>query len=71
MRQALIQKRGRPCGLLFQVQGPRLLRTYAIWAGDENRVLFYDSTGVRVSETRICEGPDLASIDFKVGKQAA
>jgi hypothetical protein len=44
--------------LFFQVQGPRLLRTHAIWAGDENRILFYDSTGLRFAETRLSEAPD-------------
>ena len=58
LRQALITRSGRPCGLFFQVQGPRLLKTYAVWAGEENRVLFYDSTGLRFGETRLSEGPD-------------
>jgi hypothetical protein len=62
MRQGLIAKRGRPCGLFFQIQGPRLLRTYAVWAGDENRILFYDSTGNRFAEARLCESPDPALI---------
>jgi hypothetical protein len=56
--QAVITRRGRPCGLLFQVQGPRLLKTYAVWAGEENRILFYDSTGQRFGESRISEAPD-------------
>jgi hypothetical protein len=58
LRQGLIQKRGRPCGLFFQVEGPRLLRTYAVWAGDENRIIFYDSTGSRFAEARLSEAPD-------------
>jgi hypothetical protein len=58
LRQGLIAKRGKPCGLFFQVEGPRLLRTYAVWAGDEDRILFYDSTGQRFAETRLCEAPD-------------
>jgi hypothetical protein len=56
--QAVITRRGRPCGLLFQVKGPRLLQTFAVWAGDENRILFYDSSGQRFSESRTCEAPD-------------
>jgi hypothetical protein len=62
LRQALIQRRGRPCGLFFQIEGPRLLRTHAVWAGDENRILFYDSTGSRFAETRLCESPDPAKL---------
>lgn len=58
MEHALITKRGKPCGLFFQVLGPRLLKNYAIWAGDENRILFYNSNGERVAETRLSEAPD-------------
>jgi hypothetical protein len=58
LHEAVIVRGGKPCGLFFQVQGPRLLKTYAVWAGEENRVLFYDSTGVRFAECRLSEGPD-------------
>jgi hypothetical protein len=58
LHQAEIRRSGRPCGLFFHVQGPRLLRNYAVWAGEENRILFYDSTGVRFAETRLSESPD-------------
>jgi hypothetical protein len=58
LQQSLITRSGRKCGLFFQVKGPRLLRTYAIWAGEEDRVLFYDSTGLRFGETRLSEAPD-------------
>jgi hypothetical protein len=56
--QALIKRCGRPCGLFFQAQGPRLLKTYAVWAGEEDRILFYDAGGVRFAETRLSEAPD-------------
>jgi hypothetical protein len=58
LRQSLISRRGKPCGLFFQVQGPRMVKTYAVWAGEENRILFYDSSGLRFGETRLSEGPD-------------
>jgi hypothetical protein len=58
LHQAVILRSGKPCGLFFQVQGPRQLRTYAVWAGQEDRILFYDSTGARVAETRLSDGPD-------------
>src|ERR1019366_9630688 len=58
LQQALITKHGKPCGLFFQVQGPRLLRNYAIWAGDENRILYYNCNGERVAETNLSEAPD-------------
>ena len=58
LQEARLVRRGRLCGLFFQVQGPRLLRTHAIWACDENRILFYDSAGLRFAETRLSESPD-------------
>ena len=58
LHQALIVRSGKPCGLFFEVQGPRLLKTYAVWAGAEDRILFYDSTGLRFAETRLSEAPD-------------
>jgi hypothetical protein len=56
--QAVITRCGRPCGLFFQVQGPRRVRTYAVWASEEDRILFYDSQGVRFAQTRLSEAPD-------------
>src|SRR5687768_14216212 len=47
LAQAKIVRSGKPCGLFFQVKGPRHLRTHAVWAGDESRILFYDSAGIR------------------------
>jgi hypothetical protein len=58
LRQSILRRRGRPCGLFFQLQGPRHVRTYAVWAGEENRVLFYDSLGRRFAQTTLSEGPD-------------
>ena len=56
--ESVLFRRGKPCGLFFQVQGPRLLKTYAVWAGEENRILFYASTGERFAETRLSDAPD-------------
>jgi hypothetical protein len=56
--QGLIKRAGRPCGLFFQVQGPRRVRTYALWASEEDRILFYDATGQRFAETRLSDAPD-------------
>jgi hypothetical protein len=56
--QSMITRRGKPCGLFFQAQGPRLLKSYAVWAGDENRILFYNSSGERFGETRFSEAPN-------------
>ncbi len=58
MHQGVIQRSGRPCGLFFQVQGPRMVKNYAVWAGEEDRILFYDSNGQRFAEVRLSEAPD-------------
>jgi hypothetical protein len=58
LHQAVIVRQGKPCGIFFQVQGPRLLKTYAVWAGDENRILFYDCSGARFAVTCLEKGPD-------------
>ena len=56
--QGVITRSGRACGLLFEVQGPRMVKSYAVWAGEEDRILFYDSTGARFAETRLSDAPD-------------
>jgi len=58
LNQALITRSGKPCGLFFQVQGPRMLKAYAVWAGQEDRILFYDSAGIRFAESKLSDGPD-------------
>jgi hypothetical protein len=58
LQQAVITRQGKPCGLFFQVLGPRLLKNYAIWAGNEHRILYYNCTGERVAETRLSDAPD-------------
>jgi hypothetical protein len=58
LHQAVIVRQGKPCGIFFQVQGPRLLKTYAVWAGDEKRILFYDCSGARFAMTCLEKGPD-------------
>jgi hypothetical protein len=58
LTQDVLVRAGRPCGLFFQVQGPRMVKAYAVWAGDEGRILFYDSQGQRFAQARLSEGPD-------------
>jgi hypothetical protein len=58
LSQSLITRGKRPCGLYFVLQGPRRVVTYAVWAGEENRILFYDSQGQRFAQTRLSEAPD-------------
>jgi hypothetical protein len=52
-----LKKGGRACGLVFHVQGPRLLRTSAVWSADDDRIIFYDSTGTRFREVKLSESP--------------
>src|ERR1700730_10621227 len=56
--RGLVTRAGRPCGLFFQVQGPRQVRNYALWAGEENRILFYNGIGQRFPATKLSEAPD-------------
>ena len=58
--EAPVRRNGNVCGIYFEVQGPRLMRSHAIWAYDEHRILFYDSTGTRFAEVRLAEAPDPA-----------
>lgn len=58
LHEAVVTRSGRSCGLFFQVQGPRLVRAYAVWAGEEGRILFYDSTGRRFAQARLSDAPD-------------
>lgn len=53
-------KAGRACGVVFHVEGPRLLRSSAVWSADADRIIFYDSTGVRFREVRLSEAPEIA-----------
>src|SRR5262245_16187768 len=39
---------GRVTGFVFHVEGPRLLLTSAVWASDDGRLVFYDSTGQKI-----------------------
>ena len=58
LQHAVITRQGKACGLFFQVQGPRQLKNYAVWAGEENRILFYNSVGERIGETCLSEAPN-------------
>jgi hypothetical protein len=43
-----VVREGRVTGFVFHVEGPRLLRTSAVWAADDGRLVIYDSTGKKV-----------------------
>ena len=69
--QSPIKRSGRMCGLFFQVTGPRSVRLYAVWAGEEDRILFYDSIGQRFAETRLSDAPDITCVEDLPAKKAA
>ena len=52
-----LKKGGRACGVVFHVEGPRLLRTSAVWSAETDRVIFYDSTGTRFRTVELSESP--------------
>jgi hypothetical protein len=56
---SIIYRSGRPCGVMFQLRGPRLMQTHAIWPADEDRLLYYDSRGVRFAEEQLAESPEV------------
>lgn len=55
--QTPIHRRGRQWGVLFHVVGPRELKTSAVWAAEEDRVVFYNSQGQRIREVQLQESP--------------
>ena len=52
-----LRRGARVCGLVFHVEGPRLLRTSAVWSSDDDRIIFYDSSGLRFREVELSESP--------------
>jgi hypothetical protein len=53
MTERVLLRGGLPCGIFFCVQGPRSVTFTAIWAQDQNTVLFYDSAGQRLHQTKL------------------
>ncbi len=60
--EAAVVRAGRICGLSFELQGPRLMRSRAIWAADEHRIFFYDTMGARFADVHLSEEPDPGKI---------
>lgn len=57
---ANVVRHDRSCGVLFHIEGPRLLKNSALWSDEDNRILFYDSIGTRFLEVRLSDSPILA-----------
>src|SRR5262245_59364003 len=57
LREARVVRGGETCGAFFQVRGPRLLRSYAVWTSEEKRILYYECKGGRFAETKLLAEP--------------
>ena len=53
MTERVLVRAGKPCGLYFCLHGPRSVKFSAIWETEQNRVLFYDSSGERFQKTQL------------------
>lgn len=53
MREAVFVRKGKPCGFLFCLYGPRLTRLMAIWDLEHQNVAFYNAAGQRYLMTRV------------------
>lgn len=60
IRRTLVRQGQESIGLAIRVEGPRLMRSHAIWAERENRILFYDSAGHRFAIVKLSESPLLS-----------
>jgi hypothetical protein len=59
LAEQILLRGNRPCGMLFNLQGPRAATFSAIWDSDHNTVLFYDSSGERFHKVQLVDAPRL------------
>jgi hypothetical protein len=57
LHQRTLYRSGKPCGIHFCLQGPRLLTLSAIWEYEGNSILFYRSCGTRAGRVRLLTSP--------------
>jgi len=62
LTERVLFRRGKPCGILFYLYGPRAVRFTAIWEMENNQVLFYNPNGERYLKTNFFEGSHLDSV---------
>lgn len=55
LRQTALVRCGRPCGMQFELLGPRNVRLSAVWAADRNTVYFYDARGERFHKQQLSQ----------------
>jgi len=60
---APIRRRGRVCGYLFHIVGPRQMKNSAIWAEDEHRLFFYDAIGTRFEDVYLSDAPAIEQVE--------
>ncbi|MEC9092778.1 MAG: hypothetical protein VX438_08750 [Planctomycetota bacterium] len=57
--EQVLRRKGKPCGMLFCLHGPRSVKLTAVWETERNTVLFYHSTGERSKRIQLSEAPRL------------
>ena len=57
--EQVLRKKGKPCGMLFCLHGPRAVRLTAVWEMERNTVLFYLATGERSKRVQLNQVPQL------------
>ncbi len=62
MTERILLRSGKPCGVYFCLHGPRSAKFSAIWETECNRILFYGSTGERLSKVQLVEAPRLEAV---------
>jgi hypothetical protein len=53
LRERVLVRGGRPCGIYFTMCGPRAVQFTAIWETDRHSVLFYGCSGDRFLRTQL------------------
>ena len=58
--EQILRRKGKPCGMLFCLHGPRSVKLTAVWEMERNTVFFYQATGERSKRIRLATTPTLA-----------
>lgn len=57
--EQVLHRKGKPCGMLFCLHGPRAVKLTAVWEMERNTVLFYQATGERSKRVQLTDAPQL------------
>lgn len=63
--QTPITRRNEVWGYAFHVEGPRMLRTSAVWSANDDQILFYNSAGERWQDVALTESPEPHTRDVR------